>query len=248
MSATRSGLMPPPGRSATMSRLARRRRNLAHGDAAELDEILRLEVARLADPDHHEARHVEPERRHDVERRAVLALEPVGRRGPPDQIAGRLERPAGGGAELEPLLTEHNKNALGGRRKRCKFELQGAGHDGWCPSTVGPCSSALYTRPWPTRSGPPRWGTDMTRRGAPCKAPRTRPARRRSGGPSVGGISGRRDGASVAALQRVRINVLLCIAQRVCLGQATLLADQIKATKGIDIGRICTGTGALRVR
>ena len=71
---------------------------------------------------------VEPGRRDEVERRPVLALEPVGGRRPGHQIAGRRDRAAGRAAEFEPLLAEHNKNALGGRGQGGKFKLRAAGH------------------------------------------------------------------------------------------------------------------------
>src|SRR5262249_22467977 len=64
-----------------------------------------------------------------VEHRPVLALEPIGRRRPPDQIAGRPKRAAGGGPEFDPFLTEQDKNTLGGRGKGGKFKLQAAGHE-----------------------------------------------------------------------------------------------------------------------
>ena len=109
-------------------RLPRGGRNFAHRDAAELHEVLGLEVARLAHPHNDQTRHVEAGRRHQVERRSVLALESVGGRRPRDQVAGGIERLASGGPEFQPLLAEQDENALCGRRKRGKIELQDAGH------------------------------------------------------------------------------------------------------------------------
>jgi hypothetical protein len=114
-------------------RRARRGRNPAHHHPAKLDEILRLEVAGLADPDDDEARHVEPGRRHDIQRRTVLALEPVGLGRPRDQIPGRLDRLARGGRELDSVFAEQHQNPLRGGRKRGKLELQGAGHGSMVP-------------------------------------------------------------------------------------------------------------------
>ena len=68
----------------------------------------------LADAHNDQTRHVEAGGRHQVERRSVLALEPVGCRRPRDQIAGGLERFARGGAEFQPLLAEQDENALAG--------------------------------------------------------------------------------------------------------------------------------------
>src|SRR5262249_58519768 len=123
------GLDGAPRKAGDEGRFARRRRDLAHGDAAELDEILSLEVAGLADADDDKTRRVEPGRRDEVEHQPVLALEPIGRRRPPDQIAGRPKRAARGGPEFDPFLTEQDKNTLGGRGKGGKFKLQAAGHE-----------------------------------------------------------------------------------------------------------------------
>src|SRR6516225_1945074 len=123
------GLDGAPGQVGDEGGLARRRRDLAHADAAELDEILSLEVAGLADAHDDKTRQVEPGRRDEVERRGVLALEPIGRRRPPHQIAGRRQRAARGGPEFDPVLTEQDKNTLGGRAKGSKFKLQAAGHE-----------------------------------------------------------------------------------------------------------------------
>src|SRR5262249_37220764 len=71
----------------------------------------------------------EPARRDEVEHRPVLALEPIGRRRPPDQIAGRPKRAARGGPEFDPFLTEQDKNTLGRRGKGSKFKLQAARHE-----------------------------------------------------------------------------------------------------------------------
>src|SRR5262249_13806240 len=123
-------------------RLARRRRDLAHGDAAELDEILSLEVAGLADAHDDKTRQVEPGRRDEVERRTALALEAIGSRRSPHQIAGRPERAARGGAEFDPVLAEQDKNTLGGRGKGSKFKLQAAGHE--APPLDSPQSGSRF--------------------------------------------------------------------------------------------------------
>ncbi len=112
-------------------RLARGRRDLAHRAPAELDEILSLEVAGLADADDDKTRHIEPGRRDEIERRPALALEPIGCGRPHDEIARRRERTARGGSEFDPFLAEQDKNTLGGRGEGGKFKLQAAGHEGF---------------------------------------------------------------------------------------------------------------------
>ena len=114
-------------------RLARGRRDLAHRDPAELDEILSLEVAALADADDDKTRHIEPGRRDEIERRPALALEPIGCGRPHDEITRRRERTARGGSEFDPFLAEQDKNTLGGRGEGGKFKLQAAGHEGLFP-------------------------------------------------------------------------------------------------------------------
>ena len=127
-SAAWSGLSAPPANSAKIVASLGPRRNLAHGGAAELDEILRLELAGLADPQHHQPGDGQPGRRDDVEGTAALAGEPVGRRRALHQVAGRRQRLAGRRAELHPVFAEHNENTFGRSRKRGECELTGIGH------------------------------------------------------------------------------------------------------------------------
>ena len=82
----------------------------------------------LPTPDHDQARHVEARRRHDFQRRSALALEPVGGGGALHQIAGRRQRLAGRRPEFQPLLAEHDENALGGSGQRGEFKLEDGGH------------------------------------------------------------------------------------------------------------------------
>ena len=91
------------------------RRNLCHGNSPELDEVVGLEVPRLADPDHDQTLHVEPGRRDNVEARSLLAFEAFGLRRSGDEIACGSEHLAGFRSELEPAVTEHNKNTPEGR-------------------------------------------------------------------------------------------------------------------------------------
>jgi hypothetical protein len=58
----------------------------------------------------------------------MLGLEPFGLRRSFDQVTGRIKDGAGGSAKLEPVITEHNENALGAGRKRLEFEREGGGH------------------------------------------------------------------------------------------------------------------------
>ena len=78
--------VPPLGRASSRRRkfgedrgLVRRGRHLAARRAAELDEILGLELVGLAGAQNHQARHREAGRRNDLERATVLAGEAVGR-------------------------------------------------------------------------------------------------------------------------------------------------------------------------
>src|ERR1700724_3398285 len=108
------------------------RRHLAHGNAAELDHILAFELAVLAGPDHDEPRQLELRGRHDVERRAVLAVEAIRRRRPAHQIANRRQCALGCGAEFEVFPTEHNENTAQAA-KGGEAELGGVGHGSVLP-------------------------------------------------------------------------------------------------------------------
>ena len=108
--------------------IARARGNSAHGGAAQFDEVARLEIARLADADDEEARHLKPRWRDEVERRAVLALESVGTRRSLNQVAGWSERAPRRRTEFELVFAEQDKNAFGGRAEGGKFKLQAARH------------------------------------------------------------------------------------------------------------------------
>src|SRR5262249_41029811 len=100
-------------------------RHLPHRDPAELYEISGLELAHLADPDHNQARHLEPCRGDNVESRGAFALEALGRGRTGHKISCLGKDLAGRRAKLEALVTKHDKNAPWGRRKRGKFELEG---------------------------------------------------------------------------------------------------------------------------
>ena len=206
--------------------------NLAHRHAAELDPRFGLEVLHLADADHDQAGHVEPAGRHDVEGRSVLALEPLGLRRPLDQIAGRLEHRAGGRPELEPVVAEHNENALGASRKRHEIELQGGGHRrpfavprrarnglgfgaSWCGRPATDMARPVRAVPSPLKNGPRSHVGKLT-----IVAPATHP---------------------------LTLHFVVH-AQWLCLGEAILLDDQFHRAK---VGRstthnAITGMGARR--
>src|SRR5262249_50288426 len=94
------------------SGLARPPRDLAHGGTAQFDEVLDLEIACLADAKDDKTRRVEARRGNQVERRAVLAFEPLGRRRPLREITAWGEETARDRPEFEPLFAEQDKNAL----------------------------------------------------------------------------------------------------------------------------------------
>src|SRR5262249_42912264 len=213
------GLDGAPGQVGDEGGLARRRRDLAHADAAELDEILSLEVAGLADAHDDKTRQVERGRGDEGERRGVLPLDPTGRRRPPHQIAGRRQRAARGGPEFDPVLTEQDKNTLGGRPKGSKFKLQAAGHEAppldslqsgsrFCGrnQACGDCANLFAIPRTKTRNGaffaplaPPigvetgRWKAGARVVGAPSKALPLRPARRALAGACFARACGRCD-------------------------------------------------------
>src|SRR5262249_43304574 len=97
------------------SGLARPRRDLAHGSTAQFDEILDLEIACLADAKDDKTRRVQARRGNEVERRPGLPPEPVSRRRPLQETAGRGEETTRDDAKFEPLFAEQDKNAPGRR-------------------------------------------------------------------------------------------------------------------------------------
>ena len=104
-------------------------RDLAHRDAAELDEILALHVGRLAAPDHHQPRRLEVGRRQQVEGTSALALEAIGRGRAGDQGCGRPEQAAGYRPELQRLVTEHHENTGTRQRKCAETNRRAVGHE-----------------------------------------------------------------------------------------------------------------------
>src|SRR5262249_2612152 len=122
-------------------RLGDRAGHLAHRDPAKLDVVLRLEVAEPANSNDDQARNLETRRCHDVEAGAALALEALGGGRPGHQTPSRGKHLAGGRAELEALVTEHNKNPLRGRRQWRKFKLQGHANSLNIPRTGLPATN-----------------------------------------------------------------------------------------------------------
>ena len=104
------------------------RTELAGGCAAEFEEILVFEIGEFADTDHNQALNLDSFRRQNIERRAALSLELTGRGRPLDEIIRPAQRLAGGGAELERIVAEHDQNAAGRGRKWDKADLDGVGH------------------------------------------------------------------------------------------------------------------------
>ena len=133
------------------------RRHLSHGDAAELDDIARFQLAFLADAHHHETRYIEAGRGNDIEARAALASKAVGCSRPANEISERRQRPLCRRTEFEIVFAEHNKNAVwAGERGEIKFE--GGGH--------GASFGSIFCG-----SGGRGWGLQvMNRTGRPCKA------------------------------------------------------------------------------
>jgi hypothetical protein len=157
-----------------------RHRNLSSRYAAELEEILRLEVGGLAAADDDEAHRLEPGRRDDVERRSVLAGKAV-RLGGTGNEAGRVaEQLAGGGAHLEAVIAEHNENALARRLETIEGNLQFQ-----CHNNIPHDFSKLASRPAPTSKEPEWLGSDHRRvmplRPAVWARSRDRTNRRRAG-------------------------------------------------------------------
>ena len=104
------------------------RTQLAGGCAAEFEEILLFEIGEFADTDYNQALNLDSFRRQDFERRAALSLELTGCGRPFDEIVRSPQRLAGGGAELERIVAEHDQNAAGRGRKRDEADLDGVGH------------------------------------------------------------------------------------------------------------------------
>ncbi len=95
---------------------------------AELEEIALLQVGGLAGADHDQALNLDSVRCQDIQRRRALALELVGGGGALDGIGCGPQRLAGGRAELQRIVAEHDENALRGCRKRDEADLDGVGH------------------------------------------------------------------------------------------------------------------------
>src|SRR5262249_47229887 len=104
------------------------RRDPAHGRAAQLDEI--LDVRRLPDADHDEARRLEPLGRDDVERRPVPALEIVGGGRAGEEITGRFEHRLRGRPEAQAIVGEYHQDSPRRRRYRGESCAQPIGHGG----------------------------------------------------------------------------------------------------------------------
>ena len=102
-------------------------RHLSHGDAAELDDIARFQLAFLADPDHHQPRQIETRMARRYRGRAALAGKAVRRRRPADQVTERRKRLLACRAEFQIFSAEHNKNTAWAG-ERCEAELEDGGH------------------------------------------------------------------------------------------------------------------------
>ena len=87
------GLERPAGEFGKYRRLCRRLPALFPWRRRQAGDVAVLEVAFLAGPDHHQARHVETRRRDDVERRSDLAGKTVGGGRPAHEIAQRRQAP-----------------------------------------------------------------------------------------------------------------------------------------------------------
>ena len=101
---------------------------LAGDDAAELEKIIVLDCRQFADANHDQARGLEALGRQNIQHRAALALEPVGRSNAPSQIGPRSQRLAGRGAEFQRVVAEHDEDAARGGGKRDEADLDGVGH------------------------------------------------------------------------------------------------------------------------
>ena len=76
------------------------RRQLAHGDAAEFEEILRLQITGLADPDHQQPRNFQSLRHDQFQHRAAFAGETSGFGSARDEVATGSESPLGSPARI----------------------------------------------------------------------------------------------------------------------------------------------------
>src|SRR5262249_26449777 len=126
-----------------------------------------------------------------VERRAVLAFEPLGRRRPLREITAWGEETARDRPEFEPLFAEQDKNALRGCSEGHKFKLQAARHGAissrMCTNSApgkveAGFADAIKRAPRGQKSGRPAWKEG--------NGPVFRP--RRPGRSSLSEVSGRR--------------------------------------------------------
>ena len=107
---------------------ARGGRNPPHRGPAELDEVLRLALRRLAGADHDQPRRLQAGRRHDIERAAALAGESLGFGRPRHELGCRAQQGPGLGPEIDAIVGEHHENAPGRRRNGAKAEFPGLRH------------------------------------------------------------------------------------------------------------------------
>src|SRR5579862_4297984 len=123
-------------------------RHLPHGDAAELDDITRFQLALLADPDHDHSRQVETRGGNDVEARAAFAGKAVCGGRTANEIPHGRERTLSCRTQLYVLFAEHNKNTARVAERR-KTEFEGGGHEAFlwpCPLRAGPWWDVTITR------------------------------------------------------------------------------------------------------
>ena len=122
------GLERAVGKFEHDGRRARRGRNATHRDAAELDEIVRLAIGRLAGADDDQPRNAERRRRHDVERRSALAGELLGLGDARDQFGRGTERRAGLWPKPQVAGREYHQDTARRGCDRRKGEFRGVGH------------------------------------------------------------------------------------------------------------------------
>src|SRR6478609_4840126 len=96
--------------------------------AAELEEILFLDVRELAGADHDQTRGLEPLRGQDIEHGPALALELVRLRRALDQVRGVAQRLAGRRAQLQRIVAKDHQSAPWSGGKRYEADLDGVGH------------------------------------------------------------------------------------------------------------------------
>src|SRR5206468_919033 len=90
-------------------RLAAGAKLTGHG-AAELEEVVGLNVGELTGPHHDQPAGLDAVRRQKIERGAALALELVAGRGPLDHPDCRPQRFRSNGPELQAVVAEHHQN------------------------------------------------------------------------------------------------------------------------------------------